>query len=60
MEQLGLKEGQKVRYEVEGGKLVVELLPDPIDLALNSKKWGRTSAKELEVLSEKEQSDPDA
>jgi len=60
MEQLGLKEGQKVRYEVEGERLVVELLPDPIDLALNSKKWTRTSARELEKLSEKEQSELDA
>jgi len=60
MEQLGLKEGQRVRYDVEGGKLVVKLLRDPIDLALNSKKWGRTSARELEALSEKEQSESDA
>ena len=60
MEQLGLKEGQKVRYEVEGGKLVVVLLPDPIDLALNSKKWATTSSKALEELSEKEQSELDA
>jgi antitoxin component of MazEF toxin-antitoxin module len=60
MAQLGLKEGQKVRYEVEGGKLVVELLSDPIALALNSKKWARTSARELEMLSEREQSELDA
>jgi antitoxin component of MazEF toxin-antitoxin module len=60
MEQLGLKEGQKVRYGVEDGKLVVELLPDPIDLALNSKKWATTSSKALEELSEKEQSELDA
>jgi antitoxin component of MazEF toxin-antitoxin module len=60
MERLGLKEGQKVRYEVEDEKLVVELLPDPIDLALNSKKWARTSARALEKLSEKEQSELDA
>ena len=60
MEQLGLKEGQKVRYEVEGGKLVVVLLPDPIDLALNSKKWATTSSRALEELSEKEQSELDA
>ena len=60
MAQLGLKEGQKVRYEVEGGKLVVELLSDPIALALNSKKWARTSARELEMLSEQEQSELDA
>jgi antitoxin component of MazEF toxin-antitoxin module len=60
MAQLGLTEGQKVRYEVEDGKLVVELLPDPIDLALNSRKWARTSAREFEMLSEREQSALDA
>jgi len=60
LEELGLKEGQKVRYEVEGGKLVVEFLPDPIDLALRSKKWTKTSTRELEALSEKEQSELDA
>ena len=37
-------------------KTVEEMqLPDPIDLAMNSKKWARTSARELEVLSEREQ-----
>jgi predicted nucleic acid-binding protein len=33
----------------KGGKLVVEPLPDPTDLALNSKKSARTSARELGV-----------
>jgi antitoxin component of MazEF toxin-antitoxin module len=60
IEQLGLKEGQRVRYEVEGGKLVVGLLPDPTDLALTSKKWTRTSTRELERPSDKEQSELDA
>ncbi len=55
--KLGLKEGQRVRYEIEDGKLVVEPLPDPIDVALHSKKWMKTSIKELESESEKEQSE---
>jgi len=60
MMELGLREGQKVRYETADGKLIVEPVPDPIDLALNSKKWGRTSLRELEELSEREQSELDA
>ncbi len=55
--ELGLKEGQRVRYSVTNGKLVVEPLPDPIELALHAKKWAKTSAKELELESEKEQSE---
>ncbi|MCS4540650.1 MAG: AbrB/MazE/SpoVT family DNA-binding domain-containing protein [Thaumarchaeota archaeon] len=57
MNELGLKEGQRVKYKVEGGKLVVEPLPDPIDIALHSKKWAKTSAREFELESEKEQSE---
>jgi hypothetical protein len=34
---------------------VVEPIPDPIDLALRSKKWAKTSVRELELESEKEQ-----
>jgi virulence-associated protein VagC len=55
--KLGLKEGQRVRYVIEDGKLVVEPLPDPIDLALHSKKWMKTSVMEFESESEKEQSE---
>jgi hypothetical protein len=32
-----------VRYETEDGRLVVEPLPDPIDVAFHSKKWTKTS-----------------
>jgi bifunctional DNA-binding transcriptional regulator/antitoxin component of YhaV-PrlF toxin-antitoxin module len=55
--RLGLKEGQRVRYEIEDGKLVVEPLPDPIDVALRSKKWMKVTAREIESESEKEQSE---
>ncbi len=55
--ELGLKEGQRVRYEIEDGKLVVEPLPDPIDVALHSKKWMKTSIRKLESESERDQSE---
>ena len=55
--ELGLKEGQRVRYVIEDGKLVVEPLPDPIDLALHSKKWMKTSVNGFESESQKEQSE---
>ncbi len=55
--KLGLKEGQRVRYQIVNGKLVVEPIPDPIDIAIRSKKWMKTTAKEVELESEKEQSE---
>jgi antitoxin component of MazEF toxin-antitoxin module len=53
--ELGLREGQTVRYEVVGGHLVVKPIEDPLDLALKSKKWAKTSIKEFELESEREQ-----
>ena len=55
VEKLGLREGQLVSYDVKEGKLVVEPIPDPLDLALRSKKWARTDVKVFEKESEKEQ-----
>ncbi len=53
--ELDLREGQTVRYEIVGGHLVVKPIEDPLDLALKSKKWAKTSIKEFERESEKEQ-----
>ena len=55
MDALGLREGQPVKYEVEKGKLVVEPLPDPLELALSGRKWAKTSVREFERQSEQEQ-----
>ncbi len=55
MEELGLREGQLVKYTVEARKLIVEPVRDPLELALTSKKWGKTTVKEFERESEKEQ-----
>ena len=57
LERLGMREGNKVRYEIQGGKLVVEPVQDPLDLALHSKKWTKTTTQEIEQESEKEQSE---
>ncbi|MDG7015745.1 MAG: AbrB/MazE/SpoVT family DNA-binding domain-containing protein, partial [Nitrososphaerota archaeon] len=57
MRELGLKEGQLVRYRAEEGRLVIEPLLDPIELALSARKWSKTSVKEFEEQSENEQAD---
>ena len=55
MDEIGLKEGNPVKYRIEDEKLVVEPVLDPIDLAIKSKKWGKTSVDEFERESETEQ-----
>lgn len=51
-----MKEGDRVRISVEEGKMVVEVVRDPIDLALHGKKFAKISAEEVERISLKEQS----
>jgi hypothetical protein len=55
MDALGLREGQPVKYEVAEGKLVVEPLLDPFEIALSGRKWAKISVKEFEKESEQEQ-----
>ncbi|MDA4111584.1 MAG: AbrB/MazE/SpoVT family DNA-binding domain-containing protein [Thaumarchaeota archaeon] len=55
MDKLDMNEGQLVNYRIEDKKLVVEPVRDPLELALKSKKWGKTTVKEFEEESEKEQ-----
>lgn len=54
-EQLGINEEDKVLMRVEGGKLVLEFIPDPLSLAMKVKKWTRTTVEEFEKESEREQ-----
>jgi len=54
-EKLGVKEGDKVLIRVEEHKLILEFLPDPLSLALKSKKWSKISAEEFEEESERMQ-----
>lgn len=55
VEELGLREGQTVAYEVTGRQLVVKPIEDPLELALRSKKWAKTSVREFEAESLREQ-----
>ncbi|MEM2936105.1 MAG: AbrB/MazE/SpoVT family DNA-binding domain-containing protein [Candidatus Bathyarchaeia archaeon] len=55
LEGLGLKEGTTLNYVVEGGRLIVEPVMDPLDLALSTEKWTKTSVREFEEESEREQ-----
>ncbi|RLI42975.1 hypothetical protein DRO59_02515 [Candidatus Bathyarchaeota archaeon] len=52
MRRLGLKEGCKVVFRVEGDRLIVEKVKDPWMLALQTYKWAETTVEEFERESE--------
>jgi len=52
---LGINEGDKVLMSVEGNKLVLEFIPDPLSIALRLNKWAKTTVEEFERESEREQ-----
>lgn len=52
---LNINEGDKVIMRVEGNKLVLEFIPDPLSLALRVRKWARITVEEFERESEGEQ-----
>lgn len=54
---LGINEGDKVLMKVEGNKLILEFIPDPLSLALKVKKWTKITVKEFEKESEREQNE---
>ncbi|MEM1551220.1 MAG: AbrB/MazE/SpoVT family DNA-binding domain-containing protein [Candidatus Bathyarchaeia archaeon] len=56
-EQLGISEEDKVLMRVEGDRLVLEFIPDPLSLAVKIKKWTKTTVEEFERESEKEQNE---
>ena len=56
MERLGVREGDRVLIRVEGSnKVVLEFVPDPLSLALKTKKWVKTTVEEFERESVEEQ-----
>ncbi len=52
---LRLNEGDRVKISIEGGKMIVEVIRDPINLAFQGKKFARISAEEVEKISLEEQ-----
>jgi len=55
IEQLNISEGDKVLMKVEDDKLILEFIPDPLSLALKTRKWAKTTVREFEKESEREQ-----
>ena len=55
MRKLGVRVGDRVLIKVEGNKLVLEFVPDPLLLALRVNKWAKTTVEEFEAESEAEQ-----
>ncbi|MGB9778721.1 MAG: AbrB/MazE/SpoVT family DNA-binding domain-containing protein [Candidatus Bathyarchaeales archaeon] len=56
-ELLGISEKDKVLMRIEGDKLVLEFIPDPLSLAVKIKKWAKTTVEEFEKESEGEQNE---
>jgi len=56
-EAVGLREGSIVVMTVKGGKIVIEVVPDPFDLALRGPKFAETTFDEFEKESEEMQSE---
>ncbi|MDI9619270.1 MAG: AbrB/MazE/SpoVT family DNA-binding domain-containing protein [Candidatus Nezhaarchaeota archaeon] len=54
-EQLGISENDKVLMRIEGGRLVLEFIPDPLSLAIKARRWARTTVKDFEMESMVEQ-----
>ena len=52
MRRLGLKEGYRIVFRVDGDRLVVEKVKDPWMLALQTYKWAETTVEEFERESE--------
>ena len=51
-EAVGIKEGVVLVMRVKNGKVVMEVIPDPFELALRGPKFARTSFEEFERESE--------
>ena len=52
---LKIKEGDKIRIYVKEGRMIVEIIKDPLELALKGKKFAKISTEEVEQISLKEQ-----
>jgi len=51
-EAVGLKEGTVVRLMVRGNRIIIDVIPDPFELALKYPKFAKVSFKEFEKESE--------
>ncbi len=56
VEAAGLEIGMKILITVEGNRIIIEPVPDPITLAMHGKKFASTTIEEMESISLEEQS----
>lgn len=54
-EMLGINEGSRLELRVEDGRIVLEPIPDAVELSLQGEKAARTSLDELEAESIEQQ-----
>jgi len=52
LSSMNIKEGDPVIVRVEDNKLILEIIPDPLTLALRIKRWAETTVEEFEKNSE--------
>jgi len=52
---LNLREGERVLLRVAGNTLVLEVIQDPIQLALSGKKFASVTPEQVEAISLEEQ-----
>jgi len=55
VETIGLSEGERVLLRIAGNTIVLEILRDPIKLALSGKKFASIKPEEVETISLGEQ-----
>ena len=55
VEALSLKEGEKVRLKVIGKTIILEVIQDPIELAISGEKFATVKPDSVEAISLEEQ-----
>ncbi|MHA3964478.1 MAG: AbrB/MazE/SpoVT family DNA-binding domain-containing protein [Candidatus Thorarchaeota archaeon SMTZ1-45] len=56
VDEASLKVGMKILITVEGNRIIIEPVPDPIALAIHGKKFASMTLEEIEAISLEEQS----
>lgn len=55
VEAVGLREGERVLLKVTGSSVVMEVVRDPIQLAVSGKKFASIKPEQIEAISLEEQ-----
>jgi len=55
VEAVGLSEGEKMLVKVAGNRVILEVVRDPMQLAISGKKFASLKPKQIEAISVEEQ-----